>query len=177
MLRYSQHILRFTFPLVETAMAFSRASQIGPQRHVAEFNKSLGERMHDFIIERAAKQRVGMSNQRNTAVLLSGIVDHGFQLARRTMNEYLLWSGGMQAAESASNLKARDNASVQQMLFDNFVYIVFVHIGVPHVIRVHHQHWPLIATVHATRRVDADLAFAGEIKRLYFFLSIAAHLA
>ena len=66
---------------------------------------------------------------------------------------------------------------MQQVLFNNFIYIVLVHVGVPHAIRVYHQHRPFIAAVHATRRVDANLAFAAEIERLYFVLGIAANLA
>ena len=66
---------------------------------------------------------------------------------------------------------------MQQMLFNDLVYIVLVHIGVPHAIRVHHQHRPFIAAVHATRRIDANLALTIEIECSYFVLGIAAQVA
>ena len=151
MRRNCQHVLRFTFTLVKTALAVPHAAEIRPQRDIAQLKKSFGQRLHYFIFERAAKQRVWMCDQRDTASTISGIVSNGFQLARRAMDQYFLQGGMMQAAQSASNLQTRDNAPMQQMLFDNLVYIVFVHVGVPHAIRVYNQHRSLVAAVHAAR--------------------------
>jgi len=48
------------------------------------------------------------------------------------------------------------------MRLDDFVYIGFVHIGVPNRFWVDHQDRPAIAAVHTTRLVDAHATRAVE---------------
>lgn len=88
-LRHRQHVLRFALALIETALAFPRAAQIRPQRNIAQIKKRFGQRMHYFIVESAAKQRVGMCDQRYSAAFFSRIVDDGLQLARRPIDKNL----------------------------------------------------------------------------------------
>lgn len=50
-----QHVMRFTLTLIKTALAVPHAAQIRPQRNIAQLKKNFGQRMHYFIVERAAK--------------------------------------------------------------------------------------------------------------------------
>src|SRR5690606_15274670 len=58
---------------------------------------------------------------------------------------------------------------------DDFIDSCLVHVGVPDTLRINHQYRPLSASVQAACLVDADLALAGQSKRLDALLGIVLH--
>src|SRR4029078_5749733 len=61
------------------------------------------------------------------------------------------------------------------MLLDDLVDIVLVHVGVPDLLGIDHDHRSLLATIQATRLIDAHLALAGELEGLDLRFCIVEH--
>jgi hypothetical protein len=59
-----------------------------------------------------------------------------------------------------SNLQAFNDATIEQVLLNDFLDILFVDVVIPNLFRVNNNHRPVIATIHATGLVDAHLALA-----------------
>jgi hypothetical protein len=68
------------------------------------------------------------------------------------------------------------DASMPQMFFDDLVYIGFIHVGVPDTLGIDYETRALVASVQATRLIDADLAGAGHGKFGDTLLGVAAQL-
>ena len=67
------------------------------------------------------------------------------------------------------------NPAMHQMLFQDFVDIFPVDIGVPHTLRVNDDDWPLVTAIKASRRVDPDAALARDSQRLAALLGVITH--
>jgi hypothetical protein len=76
------------------------------------------------------------------------------------------------SGEGESDHQAIDDPAVYQVLLDDFVQVLVVHIGVPRALRVNHQYRPFFATVEATGLIDADLARAGQSQFLHARLQV-----
>jgi hypothetical protein len=61
------------------------------------------------------------------------------------------------------------------MFSDNFVYVFFIHIGVPSGFRIHHQQWTFAASVHTTCAVNAALTLAIHVQRFDFLFGVIPH--
>ena len=73
------------------------------------------------------------------------------------------------------DLQAFDNPAMQQVLLDDFVDILPIHIGVPDTFRVNDDYRPLVTAVKTSCRVDPDAALARKPERLAALLGIVAH--
>src|SRR5436190_13341028 len=63
------------------------------------------------------------------------------------------------------------------MLLHDFVDVFLIDVGVPDFFGIHHHHRPFIATVEATRQIDANLSLARKFERLDLVLGVVAYLA
>jgi hypothetical protein len=76
----------------------------------------------------------------------------------------------------ALNPQSFDHSSIFQVFLDDFVYVFFIHIGVPDIFRIDNDDRPFIATVKASRAVDAySFTFAVEPQCFDTFLGVIAH--
>src|SRR6185295_15340965 len=72
--------------------------------------------------------------------------------------------------------QALHDAAVDEMLVDDLVYVGLVHVGVPGLFWIHHDHGTLGAAIDAARHVDADLARTGQLEFLDAIFRVVAHL-
>jgi len=73
------------------------------------------------------------------------------------------------------NLKPLHHAPILQMLFDDLVEIAFIHVGVPGTFGIYHDDRPLIAAIHASGGVDADIVLlVGNSEFLDLVLHVVA---
>ena len=86
------------------ALTRTNTAKIGTRRHIAQFNKRLGQNLRDLVVERAAVKRMRMRHQREAAPRRcrgagigtnsgpgpGGIVKYRLDLAGRTVYQYAL---------------------------------------------------------------------------------------
>ena len=65
---------------------------------------------------------------------------------------------------SVGEQQTRHTFALHKMLFDNFIDVVLIDIGVPDPFRVDHQHRTEFAAIEATGLIDAGLTRAIEVK-------------
>src|SRR3990172_5906435 len=76
-----------------------------------------------------------------------------------------------------SDFQAFNDAAVLEMLFDDLVEIPFILEGVPNTFWINHDDRAVVAAIHASGGVDADVVLAaGNIKLLDLVLDIVARL-
>ena len=94
--RQREKILDFAAPFVEDPVAGAYAAKIQPQGRVPQRDKRLGQCLHDFVVQRAAKKRMGMRDQRDAAPCCGGFTERYLELAHRAVDGKLLWRRGFQ---------------------------------------------------------------------------------
>src|SRR5262249_19424099 len=63
----AQQVLRLAPALVVRAFGSAYAAKIRPQRHVAELDESLRERLHNLVVQRSAVERRGVGDEGDAA--------------------------------------------------------------------------------------------------------------
>src|SRR5690349_18408782 len=71
--------------------------------------------------------------------------------------------------------QALDDAPVHEVLVDDLVDVVLVHVGVPDLLGIDDDDRPFLAAVEAARLVDADHALAVELELLDALLGVFLH--
>src|SRR5688500_15458659 len=79
------------------------------------------------------------------------------------------------AATAMSDAQALDDAAAHEVLLDDLVDVLLVHVRVPGLLGVDHHHRSQLAAVEAAGLVDAHLALAGELELLDALLGVLLH--
>jgi hypothetical protein len=81
------------------------------------------------------------------------------------------------SAVQTSNLQTFNNMIMLQVLFDDFIKVAFVYIGVPHPFRIHHYDRSFFASAHATCGIYADtVRVCGDRQGLDPVLDVITHI-
>ncbi len=67
MVRQAQHIVCLAIAFVVFALASTDAAKIHAQCDAIELGECAGKRLHDFVFQCAAKERMGVRDQRDAA--------------------------------------------------------------------------------------------------------------
>jgi len=81
------HILDLTFPMRVFALAEARAPEIKAQYRETKTVQRFHGMKHDFVMQRPAKQRMRMANQRGMRGVGSACIEQGLEFARRTIKK------------------------------------------------------------------------------------------
>jgi hypothetical protein len=83
---------------------------------------------------------------------------------------------GLLAVETSSDSQPFHDTTIFQVLLDNLVDILLIHIRIPDVFGINHDYRSFVTAIKTASIVDAySLAFAIEFQRLDALLGIVAH--
>jgi hypothetical protein len=75
-----------------------------------------------------------------------------------------------------SEFEPLDYPAMDEMLIDDFVHILCVHVGVPDSFRVDDEYRTFFAAIHAAGAVNPNLSLPVELERLHPVLGINTHI-
>ena len=80
-------IIHFAIPMIVFALAQSRAAKVESQHGKSKTVQRLHRVKHDFVVQRPAKQRMRMANQRRMGCVLRAGIQQRLQPSGRTVEK------------------------------------------------------------------------------------------